>query len=118
MTKRTRAESEPVSQPALFQLDRGKLDESPDILQENTRPLRFLALKFCSVHPSNLADPNTLVYVNLNGVDIWPGVQRAASGRGGAMDWELLQIRQNPQPQFWNTIKFWKNGKVVVNPFK
>ena len=63
-----------------------------------------------------LADRNTPIHVNLNGVDIWSGVQRAAAGRGGAMDWELLQIRQNPQS--WSKINFWRNGAVVRNPFQ
>jgi hypothetical protein len=44
-----------------------------------------------------LADPNTLVHFNLDGVDVWQGVSRAAAGRGGATDWELLTIRQNPE---------------------
>ena len=63
-----------------------------------------------------LADPNTPVHFNLNGVGVWGGVQRAASGAGGATDWELLQIRQNPQ--FWDSMTFWKNGQVAPNPFK
>jgi hypothetical protein len=44
--------------------------------------------------------------------------ERAASGaaNAGATDWELLQIRQNPQ--FWDTLTFWKNGQVAPNPFK
>jgi hypothetical protein len=63
-----------------------------------------------------LADPNTPVHFNLNGVDVWSGVQRAASGGGGATDWELLQLRQNPQ--FWDSTTFWKNGQVAPNPFK
>lgn len=63
-----------------------------------------------------LADPNTPVHFNLNGVDVWGGVQRAASGAGGATDWELLQLRQNPQ--FWDSTTFWKNGQVAPNPFK
>jgi RHS repeat-associated protein len=63
-----------------------------------------------------LADPHTPVHFNLNGVDVWGGVQRAATGRGGATDWELFQIRQNPQ--FWNVLTFWRNGQVAPNPFK
>jgi hypothetical protein len=47
---------------------------------------------------------------------VWRGIQRAASGRGGATNWELLQIKQNPQ--IWNTIQFWKRGQPVSNPFK
>lgn len=63
-----------------------------------------------------LADPNTPVHFNLNGVDVWGGVQRAASGAGGATDWELLQLRQNPQ--FWDSTTFWQNGQVAPNPFR
>lgn len=62
-----------------------------------------------------LADPNTPVHFNLNDVDVWGGVQRAASGGGGATDWELLQLRQNPQ--FWDSTTFWKNGQIAPNPF-
>jgi len=63
-----------------------------------------------------LADPNTMVHVNLDGVDVWQGVSRAAAGRGGPTDWELLTIQQNPK--FWGTIQFWKGGQPVPNPFK
>jgi hypothetical protein len=63
-----------------------------------------------------LADPNTTVHFNLDEVDVWQGVQRAASGRGGPTDWELLQIQQNPQ--YWDTLQFWKGGQPAPNPFK
>jgi len=63
-----------------------------------------------------LADPSTAVHFNLDGVDVWGGVQRAASGRGGATDWELFQIQRNPS--FWDSLTFWQNGQVVTNPFK
>ena len=63
-----------------------------------------------------LNDPNTPVHFNLDGVDVWAGVSRAAGGRGGATDWELLQVRQNPQS--WDTLQFWKGGQPVDNPFK
>ncbi len=63
-----------------------------------------------------LADAKRIVHFNLDGVDIWKGVQRAASGRGGATDWELLQIKQNPQ--FWDSLRFWRDGVEVPNPFK
>lgn len=55
-----------------------------------------------------------MVHFNLD--DVWRGVQNAASGRGGATDWELLQIKQNPQ--YWDTVQFWLGGKIVENPFK
>jgi hypothetical protein len=63
-----------------------------------------------------LSDSSRQVHFNLDGVDVWKGVQRAASGRGGATDWELLQVKQNPQ--FWDTLQFWKGGQEVPNPFK
>lgn len=64
-----------------------------------------------------LADPNQRVLFNLDDVDVWGGVNRAASGRGGATDWELLQIYQNPH--LWNNnIEFWKGGKRTSNPFE
>jgi hypothetical protein len=64
-----------------------------------------------------LADPKTTVHFNLEGVNVWQGVQRAASGsRFGPTDWELLQIKQNPQ--FWNTMQFWKGGQPAPNPFQ
>jgi len=63
-----------------------------------------------------LADPNTPVHFNLNGVDVWSGVQRAASGGGGATDWELVQIMQNQQ--FWESTTFWQNGQIAPNPFQ
>ncbi len=63
-----------------------------------------------------ILDPNQKILFNLDGVDVWKGVNRAASGRGGATDWELLQIRQNPQ--IWKTVDFIKDGNKVGNPFK
>jgi RHS repeat-associated protein len=63
-----------------------------------------------------LADPTTQVHFNLDGVDAWQGASRAAAGRGGPTDWELLTIQQNPQ--FWESIQFWKGGVPVTNPFK
>ena len=63
-----------------------------------------------------LSNPNVHVHFNLTDVNVWQGVQRAASGRGGATDWELLKIKENPQ--FWDKITFWNDGKKVDNPFK
>lgn len=64
-----------------------------------------------------LADPNTKILFNLEGpVEVWPGVSRAARGAGGATDWELLQIQQNPQ--WWDTIEWWQGGTQVPNPFQ
>jgi len=63
-----------------------------------------------------LADPLTPVHFNLDGVDVWGGVTRAAVGRGGPTDWELMTIRQSPQ--YWDSLQFWKAGEQVANPFK
>ena len=63
-----------------------------------------------------LADPETMVHFNLEGVDAWGGVSRAAAGRGGPTDWELLQIYQNPH--WWESIQFWRGGVSVPNPFQ
>jgi hypothetical protein len=62
-----------------------------------------------------LADPDTKILFNLDGVDAWGGASRAAAGKGGATDWELLQIQQNPQ--WWDTIEWWRGGEQVANPF-
>ena len=51
---------------------------------------------------------------NLDDVDVWKGATRAASGQGGATDWELLQIRNGSFPN----LEFWKNGLRVGNPFE
>ena len=64
---------------------------------------------------NKLADPNTTVHFNLDNVDVWQGISRAAAGNGGATDWELSQIYQNPQ--WWDTTQFWQNGILVPNPF-
>lgn len=61
-----------------------------------------------------LEDPNQRVVFNLDGVDVWRGVTRAASGRGGATDWELLQIRSNSYPN----LEFWLGGVRVGSPFE
>jgi hypothetical protein len=63
-----------------------------------------------------LADPSQRVLFNLDGVDVWGGVSRAASGKGGATDWELLQIYQNKN--FWDTLEFWQDGLRTTNPFE
>jgi len=60
-----------------------------------------------------LQDPDTRVLFNLDDVEVWTGVQRAASGRGGATDWELLQIRSGTFPN----LEFWRNGGRVGSPF-
>jgi hypothetical protein len=55
-----------------------------------------------------LADSSVTKLFNLDGVDVWGGVSRAAAGRGGATDWELLQIRSNPQ--WWDSVQWFKDG--------
>lgn len=63
-----------------------------------------------------MSNPSNRVSFNLTGVDDpWRAVARAAAGRGGATDWELLQIKSNPS--WWNRITFFRDGKVVPNPF-
>ncbi len=59
---------------------------------------------------------NRFVFI-LDDVDVWPRVQRAASGnKPGATDWELLMIKENPQ---WRDRIVWTlEGKPVPNPFK
>lgn len=63
-----------------------------------------------------LKNPNIQVHFNLDGVNVWGGVQSAAAGRPGATNWELLQIKENPQ--FWGSLQFWRNGEPAANPFK
>ncbi len=61
-----------------------------------------------------LRDPDQRVLFNLDDVDVWGGVARASAGRGGATDWELLQLAGNEFPK----LEFWKNGRLVEGPFK
>ena len=57
------------------------------------------------------------IVVNLDGIDNpMLAAQRAASNTGGATDWELLQIKLTPSA--WNRITWYKNGKIVPNPFE
>ena len=63
-----------------------------------------------------LADPNTPIYFNLDGVDVWAGLSRFGNGSWGPTDWELGQIYQNPQ--WWSTITWFQNGQPVTNPFQ
>ncbi len=63
-----------------------------------------------------LYDPNTDSIFNLDGIDNpYSAVQRAASGYGGATDWELNQIKLTPES--WDRITWYANGKIVSNPF-
>lgn len=56
------------------------------------------------------------ILFNLKAVDVWAGVMRAASGRHGATDWELLQIQQNKD--WWSRIEWYKDGGLTANPFE
>lgn len=60
-------------------------------------------------------DPNSEILFYLKGVDVWAGVTRAATGKGGATDWELLQIMENKG--CWPGIRWMMNGISVPNPF-
>lgn len=64
-----------------------------------------------------VSNPANSVMFNLTGVDnAWTAVARAARGAGGATDWELLQIQQNPG--WWSRIRFFTNGQAIPNPFQ
>jgi hypothetical protein len=65
--------------------------------------------------PGVMSNPNNQIFFNLNNVDVWPGVQRAAAGVGGATDFELYQISNNPQ--WWPRIQYMENGAPAANPF-
>jgi hypothetical protein len=61
-------------------------------------------------------DPNAEVVFNLRGIDIWAGVNRAAVGRGGPTDWELLQIQQNDA--WWPRVAWFDDREPRPNPFE
>lgn len=63
----------------------------------------------------HLSDSTVTKLFNLDGVDVWGGISRAAAGSGGATDWELMQIRSNPQ--WWDSIQWFRGGQQVGNPF-
>lgn len=56
-----------------------------------------------------LLDPHHRVLFNLDGEDVWGGITRAAAAKGGATDWELLQLRYGDFPN----VEFWR-GRVKV----
>jgi len=63
-----------------------------------------------------VGDGKTKFAFNLDGVDpVWKSISRAASGRGGATDFELLTLYQNKDALARTT--WYLNGKVVPNPF-
>ncbi len=73
--------------------------------------------KWKSAFMDVVSNPSNKVKFNLTGVDDpWRAATRAASGRGGATDWELLQIKSNPG--WWDRLTFFENGKIVPNPFQ
>ena len=61
-----------------------------------------------------LSDPSQRVLFNLDGVDVWAGLTRAAAGKGGATDWELLQLKYGNFPN----VEFWQGGVKVRSSFK
>lgn len=64
-----------------------------------------------------MSNDTNAVNFNLTAVDSpWAAVSRAAGGAGGATDWELLQIQQNPG--WWSRITWFENGAAVPNPFQ
>jgi hypothetical protein len=73
-------------------------------------------LRWRSTFLREVGDPTNQVLFNLDGVDVWDGVTRGAAGRGGATDWELATIYNNPH--WWDRIKWYKDGKEVANPFQ
>jgi len=62
-----------------------------------------------------LNDPRAEVFFDLRDVEIGAGLLRAASGRGGPTDWELLMIQQNPD--WWPRIRWFLGDLPVANPF-
>ena len=63
-----------------------------------------------------LNDGQTRFTFNLDGVDVWAGMARAAKGSGGFTDWELLQLRMAKDS--WKRITWMKDGVVVACPFE
>lgn len=66
-----------------------------------------------------MSNLNTRIVVNLSSLEgsSLQAVQKALSGRHVLpFDWDLQQIWQNPQ--WWDRIKFFKDGVEVINPFK
>jgi hypothetical protein len=58
----------------------------------------------------------TLMHFNLSGIDdVLGAIKRTLEFTGGATDWELWKISDNPQ--WWDRIFWWKDGKQVSNPF-
>ncbi|PTY02775.1 hypothetical protein DB347_22775 [Opitutaceae bacterium EW11] len=96
-------------------LDAAGLDAFAESLNAKTLNGVF-AQEWKAAFPEVMSNPNNKIFFNLNNVEVWPGVQRAAAGVGGATDFELFQISQNPQ--WWPRIQFMENGGAAANPFK
>jgi hypothetical protein len=74
-------------------------------------------LRWRAVFLELAGNPSNRIRFNLTGVDDpWRAVTRAASGTGGATDWELLMIKQHPE--WWNRTTFFRDGQAVANPFQ
>ena len=66
---------------------------------------------------SALSEPDMEIVFNLDGIDnLWTSVMRAVSVGDRATDWELLQIKSNPE--VWNRVTWYRNGSIVSNPFE
>lgn len=61
-----------------------------------------------------LQDLAQRVLFNLEGIDVWSAVSRVAPGKGGATDWELLQIQKG---DFVN-LEFWPGVQRAGNPLR
>ncbi|KHD06432.1 hypothetical protein PN36_12855 [Candidatus Thiomargarita nelsonii] len=66
------------------------------------------------MHLTGFAGSASYNEFNLDDVEVWEGITRAS--RGGATDWELFQIYQNPQ--WWDRITFMEKEKPVSNLFE
>ena len=73
--------------------------------------MKSLGSRFDSL---TLSDPRQRVVFNLDGVDVWSGITRAVSGRGGPTDWELLQLKTGSFPN----VEYWLGGSRVRSPFE
>lgn len=64
-----------------------------------------------------LYDPEMEISFNLDGIDSpRAAIQRGASGRCTATEWELFEIYQSKS--IWGKITWYLNGEVVPNPFE
>ena len=69
-----------------------------------------------------ISNPNTRISVALDGLEgagsassrVMGAVQRASSGRGSPLDWELMQLYQSGR---LSTTTFYDGGRALTNPF-